>query len=470
MSELTSMSASQVIRLLDKREVALTEVVEAYLRRIEALNPAINAITDLQADRAREQARLAEEERRQEWEGGLQGIPITIKSSIAVEGFRHECGTPLRQGEIAKEDATLVAEVKRTGVIILGTTNVPEFLMAYETDNALYGRTNSPLNPDYTPGGSSGGDAAAVAAGFSAASFGSDAGGSIRVPAHFCGLYGFKATPGELSRTGHWPPVAGPSTLLAGVGPLARSAEDLERFYWAARGFIEKGFDASDASSIRREPEPYLGASGAFDLLSIGWFDHAWDTPVTAETRAAVRTAVAALKDRKFRVERVELQGLEQAPRTWRTLFGTCLKTLIKRSTPSDYRLHALAYDAMASDEEEAQTSYEDLLQTWVAQDQLRCRFREQLEKPQFLLCPVAAIPAFKHGERSWSIDGQTVGYPDAFVYSQVFNLLGAPAATVPVSKTADGRPIGVQVVGRPNTDEYVLQLARALSDALQGT
>ncbi len=464
MSEITRLGAAQLGRLVHRGELAPSEIVEAHLRRIEAVNPTLNAITDLQAERAREQASLADRARSSGNPlGPLHGVPLTIKSSIAAEGCRYECGTPLRQGEIAKRDASLVKRLKDAGAIILGTTNVPEFLMAYETDNDLYGRTNSPLDPALTPGGSSGGDAAAVAGGCSAGSFGSDAGGSVRVPAHFCGLYGLKPTPGAIPRTGHWPAVAGPSTTLAAVGPLARTAEDLDLFLE-----ITSGHDPMDISSLPPGLPP-APRSDELRTLKIGWFDHAWETPATAETRTAVRDAADALRERGFRVERVELHGLDQAPRTWWLLFGICLRTLIEASTPPDYRLHALSYDAMAAGDQEAATDYKDLLMAWVAQDQMRFRLHEQMCDYPILLGPVAAVPAFPHGQRLWSIDGQTVGYPDAFVYSQVFNLLGVPAATAPVGRSSDGLPIGVQITGRPNEDRTVTALARELEAAFSG-
>ena len=245
--------------------------------------------------------------------------------------------------------------------------------MAYETDNAIYGRTNSPFDVERTPGGSSGGDSAAVAAGCSAGSFGSDAGGSVRVPAHFCGLYGLKSTPGEIPRTGHWPAVAGPSTKLASVGPITKTAEDLDLFLE-----ITAGYDPSDISSVAREPPPPPTRED-LRTLRVGWFDHGWSTPVTEETRAAVRVAADSLQKEGFQVERVELRGLERAPEIWWLLFGIAIKTLIEGSLPDGYRLHPLSYHAMADDEDEMGTSYSDLLMGWVAQDQMRLRLHQQM-------------------------------------------------------------------------------------------
>ena len=464
MTEITALGAAHLGRLIARGELSSSEVVESFLDRIHEVNPAINAITDLKAETARRLALEADRSTRSGRSlGPLHGVPLTMKSSIAAAGCRYECGTGLRLGEVAKTDATLVARLKAAGAIILGTTNVPEFLMAYETDNAIYGRTNSPLDVNRTPGGSSGGDSAAVAAGCSAGSFGSDAGGSVRVPAHFCGLYGLKSTPGEIPRTGHWPAVAGPSTTLASVGPIAKTAEDLELFLE-----ITAGYDPGDISSVSRKPSP-PPTHDYLRTLRVGWFDHGWNTPVTEETRAAVRLAADSLRKAGFRVERVELRGLERAPEVWWLLFGIALKTLIEGSLPDGYRLHPLSYQAMAADEDEMGTGYRDLLMGWVAQDQMRFRLQRQMRDYPILLCPVAAMPAFRHGERSWSVGGETVTYPGLFVYSQVFNLLGVPAACAPVGESPEGMPIGVQIVGRPHEDRIVTALVRELENALGG-
>ncbi len=463
MCDITRLGAAELGRLTRSAELTAREVVDAHLKRAEEINPLTNAITDLQADRAREAAEAADHARIAGGDlGPLHGVPLTIKSSIATKGFLYECGSPLRHGQVAGTDATLVRRLKALGAIIIGTTNVPEFLMAYETDNAIHGRTKSPLDSEFTPGGSSGGCAAAVAGGCAAGSFGSDAGGSVRVPAHFCGLYGLKPTPGAIPRSGHWPGVAGPSTTLAAVGPIARNAEDLTLLLAATCGA-----DGEDISICHLVPDEQTAKAQIRDL-SVGWFDHAWDTPATPETRAAVREAASALRAQGFRVDRKELTGLEEAPRVWWEQFGICLKTLIESSVPRNHRLHPLSYEAMATEVEESAFDYQSLLSGWVTQDQLRHKLLEQMRDIPVLLCPVAAVPAFRHGQRAWSIDGERVGYPGAFVYSQVFNLLGVPAATVPVGVSADGMPIGVQIVGRPNEDWTVVSVASALESALR--
>lgn len=199
---ITSLSASHIAEQIRTRRISPLEVVEAHLTRIEKLKPKINAFAELDADRALEQAHLAEVAvMRKEELGPLHGVPISIKSSVSVAGMRWEVGTKLRERMTASTDAPLVLRLRNAGAIVLGTTNTPELLMAWETDNLLYGRTNNPWDLTRTAGGSSGGEAAAIACDCSAGGVGSDGGGSIRVPAHFCGICGLKPTPGDTFRS-----------------------------------------------------------------------------------------------------------------------------------------------------------------------------------------------------------------------------------------------------------------------------
>ena len=197
LSEITRQSAVKQLALLREGKISPLELAEEHIRAIERMNPRLNAIVDFDADRVREQARALTSERMAPSapRRPLFGLPVTVKSSIATAGLRCEIGSLLRKGEVAREDAVVVARLRRAGANILGTTNCPEFLMAYETDNRLYGQTKNPWDLEYTPGGSSGGEAAAIASGMSAAGLGSDSGGSVRTPAHFTGICALKPTP-----------------------------------------------------------------------------------------------------------------------------------------------------------------------------------------------------------------------------------------------------------------------------------
>jgi len=224
------LSAREIAGQIRCKAVSPVEVARVHLDRIERLNPKLNAFVDYKPEGVLIQAREAEKAilRRDKDElGRLHGVPLSIKSAIDVAGHRCEAGTRLRAGHIPAEDAPLVARLRAAGAVILGVTNTPELLMAWETDNLLYGRTNNPWNLTRTSGGSSGGEAAAIAAGLSAGGVGSDGGGSIRVPAHFCGICGLKPTPGRIPSTGHFPKSGGPFALIGVVGPMARTVEDV---------------------------------------------------------------------------------------------------------------------------------------------------------------------------------------------------------------------------------------------------
>ncbi len=223
MNEIVYSSLVEMANLVRTKRISPVELVEAHIARIERVNPRLNAFVHFSFDQAREEARAAEQAQRRSKgngaPGALHGVPITIKSSIDVAGFPCECGSRIRKANQPASDAPLVARLRAAGAIVLGNTNVPEFLMAYETDNALYGRTNNPWDLDRTPGGSSGGEAAAIAAGCSAGGVGSDGGGSIRIPAHYSGICGLKPTPGRIPSAGHFPGSAGP---FAQLGSSAR--------------------------------------------------------------------------------------------------------------------------------------------------------------------------------------------------------------------------------------------------------
>ncbi len=389
--------------------------------------------------------------------GPLHGVPASIKSSLDVAGMRCEAGTRLRAGLVATQDAPVVTRLKGAGAIVLGVTNAPEFLMAWETDNLLYGRTNNPWDLERTPGGSSGGEAAAIAAGMSAGGVGSDGGGSIRVPAHFSGICGLKPTPGRIPATGHFPVSAGPFALIGVVGPMARTVADLKALFE-----VIQGPDIGDTCAARvplRWP-----SEEETTKLRVGFFEDDGRTPVTPETRAAVRTAAEALRSAGLQVDRFQPEGLEETRQLWHRFFvvagGMLLRPLFKKN---DADLSPVLKQFLEwSDAEPAHTA-RTLLDAWIQRDLLRPRFFAQMQKYPILLCPAAAIPAFRHGERSWQVDGKTVQYLDAWSYTEFFNLLGNPAAVVPVGRSPEGLPIGVQIVGRPWEEEQVLAVAAVL-------
>lgn len=455
-NDLTSLSATEMAERIRRKQCSPLELLQAHLARIERLNPRLNAFVALRAEQVLEEARAAEAALGRTPSPPLLGVPVTIKSAIDVAGLRCETGMPLRAGTVAPSDAPLVARLKAAGALVLGNTNVAECLMAYETDNPLYGRTCNPWDLARTPGGSSGGEAAAIAAGCSAAGIGSDGGGSIRVPAHFCGLCGLKPTPGRIPWTGHVPPVTGPFALIGVVGPMARTVADLRALFEATAGL-----DWTDAAAV---PLPVRQVTREeAQRLRVGFFEDDGRIPVTPETRAAVRTAAEALARAGLAVAPFSPQGLEEARRLWGVFFAeACLLVLGPMMNGGERELPILKEYLLQNGAAPPVTA-QSFLQAQLDRDTVRAQFLAQMEEFPVFLCPVAAVPAFSHGERSWRIDGREVGYLDAMSYTQWFNLLGLPAAVVPVGRSPQGLPIGVQVVGRPFEDEIVLAVAREI-------
>ena len=455
MADLTFLAAATMAARVRAKEISPVELVEAHLQRIEQLNPRLNAFVQVDADAALGQARIAEAAVTSgETLGPLHGVPISIKSSIEVARLRCEAGTRLRAGHVAAQDAPLVARLRKAGAIILGTTNCAELLMAWETDNVLYGRTNNPWELSRTPGGSSGGEAAAIASGCSAGGVGSDGGGSIRVPAHFSGICGLKPTPGRIPATGHFPQSAGPFALTGVVGPMTRSVGDLKLLFEIMQG-PDDG-DPQAAPVPVRWPSPQ-----ELKKLRIGYFEDDGRIPVTAETRSAVRTAAEALRRAGFQVEAFRPQGLEEARQLWWKFFGVAGGMLLGPMLKGhEAEISPVLKEFCSWVAAEPAHTGQSLLDTWIKRDLLRMKIFAEMREFPVLLCPVAAIPAFRHGERSWQVEGKTVQYLDAWSYCEWFNLLGMPAAVVPVGQSAKGLPIGVQIAGLPWEEERVLSVA----------
>lgn len=453
--------ASTLAARIRRKEISPVEVARIHLDRIERLNPKLNAFVDYKPDLVLEQARAAESAvQRGDALGPLHGVPLSIKSSIDVAGHHCEAGTRLRAGYIAPSDAPLVARLRAAGAIILGVTNAPELLMAWETDNALYGRTNNPWDLTRTAGGSSGGEAAAIAAGLSAGGVGSDGGGSIREPAHFCGICGLKPTPGRIPSTGHFPKSGGPFALLGVVGPMARTIDDVQLLFEAVAG-ADDGDPCAAPVSVR------CIEAGALHAVKIGFFADDDRTPVTAETRSAVNRAASFLTETGFEVNSFRPDGLEEARQLWWKFFGIAGGMILGPMVRGhEKELSPIFREFFLWTSAEPLHSGDSLLLSWLARDEVRERFLRQMQQYPVLLCPTAAIPAFRHGERDWLVEGKTVKYLDAWSYSEWFNLLGFPAVVVPMGFSLEGLPIGVQIVGRPWEEELVLAVAARLEEA----
>ncbi len=443
--------------LLQSGAISSTELTGEYIREIERLDPVLHAFAHFDPESALNAARAADQEKKRRNPSSLLGLPMTVKSSIATAGYRCETGSVLNRGFVAREDAVVVERMKGAGAVILGTTNCPEFLMAYETDNSLYGRSSNPWNLEYSAGGSSGGESAAIATGLSAGGIGSDSGGSVRLPAHFTGICSLKPTPGRISGRGHVPPCVGPFSILGSVGPMARTMGDVSLLFRTLTGedFADPvGAPAAvrpvKAEDLRGKPIAVLEDDGL--------------VPVTAETREAVRSAARALEDRGFAVRSFQSDSLEAARELWWTFFMRCGRMLLEPGIAGrEEELSRTFRYFLEVTRREPLIGGEELLEAWTRWDSVRSTLLEELSPYSALITPVCSVPAFRHGEREWTIDGQAVEYFSAMRFTQWFNLLGAPAAVVPVSQSPEGLPIGVQIAGRAYRDEEVLSIAEML-------
>ena len=454
-------SAIELARLVRTRRVSPVELIDAYLARIDALNPVLNAYVGVDVEGARAAARTWGDRIVQEARGTshrLCGVPVSIKSSVSVAKLPFETGSRFRAGITGDADAPLVARLRAAGAIVLGVTNVAEQLMAWETDNALYGRTNNPWDLTRTPGGSSGGEAAAIAAGLSAGGVGSDGGGSIRVPAHFSGICGLKPTPGRVPATGHFPPCGGPFALTGVVGPMARTIDDV-----ALLLEVMAGADDGDPNG---HPVPLTRLTAQADLL-VGVFEDDGLVPVDADVRAAIRQATRWLQDAGVRVEPFRPDGLEEARELWWAIFGRASRLLLEPMVQGrESEVHSNLLQFLEWTRRDPPLTAAELLGVEVRRDMLKTRMLAQMARYPVLLCPVAPIPAFRHGEREWTVEGVTVHYLDAWRYAAWFNLLQNPAVSVPVSTTDAGLPVGVQVVARPWDELTALDVARVIEQA----
>ena len=455
MSDVLYRSAVEMLAMLRARKLSPLELAEEHIRQIKRLNPQLNALIDFDPDRVRRQAATLDLSAKEP--GALLGLPMSVKASIAVAGYKCETGSLLNQGHTPVADAIVVSRMKQAGAVVLGTTNCPEFLMAYETDNRLYGKTSNPWDLKRTPGGSSGGESAAIAAGLSACGLGSDGGGSVREPAHFTGICTLKPTPGRIPSEGHLPPCHGPFSLLGVIGPMARTIEDVSLLFRVLSGQAD-GDPSGAPVQLRQHSLQDLRQ------ITVGFFEDDGLAPVTAETREAVRSAVECLRREGFRVERFHPQALEEARQLWWKLFVRAGAMLIDRVTIGrEAMVSPILKDFLHIAHAEPPLSGEELLTAWEDCDRIRGRLLAEMRQFPVLVMPVCSVPAFHHGEREWKIEGQAVAYLDAMRYTQWFNLLGAPAAVVPIGRSQENLPIGVQVAGRPFEDEVVLGIAGVL-------
>ncbi len=450
----SDLDATGLAGLIAKRQISPVEVVRAFLERITTLNPRINAILTL-APTVEEEARRAEAAvLRGEAIGPLHGVPFTVKDSLDTAGVRTTRGSRLFMAHVPATDATVVARLKRAGAILLAKTNVPEFSFARETANLLIGRTVNPWNPDRTPGGSSGGEAAAIAARLSPLGLGSDVAVSIRGPAHYCGIVGLKATHGRIPLTGHWP-----ETLRRfwHVGPMARTVRDT-----ALALTILAGPDGCDGYATPFPPPVIPDADAACTGLRVGWLATEGFGPVSQDVASVVAHAAEALTTLGAEVATANIPGLfgRDCNALTMTLFraeaGSYFERLVRGREEALHATTRRFLDSPVPTLEEYTAALHDL-------EQLRDDVAVYFADHDVLLCPVSPVAAFPHDARQVLVEGMTLPARHVVRPTVPFNVTGSPALSLPFGWSHEGLPIGVQLVGRHGDEATLLRLAMAL-------
>ncbi len=456
----TEPSATQWLSKLAARELSAHELAEHYLERVQRADARLNAVVAIDPDRVLAEADEADASRRAGDARPLLGLPVTIKDSIDVAGMTCTGGSFARVGCVPTADATVVARLRGAGAIVLAKTNVPEYSSAYETDNALFGRTVNPLDPTRTPGGSSGGEGALAGADATPLGIGTDGGGSIRVPAHYCGVFGLRPTTGRVPDTGLWPRTrAGGYMDLFCVGPLARYVEDI-----ALTMPVISGPDGVDPFCV---PAP-LGDASLVDVagLRVGVFADDPRLSVTGGTLGALVRAARLLADAGADVFEVSAPWEEDPTE----LFFECVAADGGAQARTDLaaaggRHHVLMMELLA-----AVAARNPRASEWFAVQArvfaLRRAVRALASSVDVLLCPVVAGPAPLHGEPPGGLPRSSYGEYRAFDYVHLMALGGLPAASVPVGRE-DGLPVGVQVAAAPWREDLVLAAAAALEARL---
>jgi amidase len=476
MDELAFASATRLAADVRDRRVGCLELLDHFLARAERHNPALNAIVAWQIDGARDRARAADAAlaRGEVW-GPLHGVPMTVKESFNVTGLPTTWGNPLWKDNIATENAVVIERLLQAGAIIYGKTNVPLMLMDSQSFNDVYGTTNNPWDAARGPGGSSGGEGAALAAGLSALGAGSDIAGSLRNPAHYCGVYGHKPTWGLIPPRGHSPTGALTPTDISVVGPMARYAEDIDL---AMR--VLAGPDHLQLPAWRVDlPAPR--ARHLRDFRVAVWLSSPL-SEIDASVRDRIAAAVTAIQAAGASVDEEARAPLGDAEQ--HRLFMLLLRAATaSRMSDKDFA----AQKAIAAELDEGDTSFRAAVargatldhRAWgianEARTKLRYAWQEFFQRYDVLLTPVAATAAFLHDHnpdrdrRLIAVNGRQVPYGDQRFWAGVPSLSYLPATAAPVGLTAAGLPVGVQIIGAEGEDPTTIEFARLLAAEIGG-
>jgi amidase len=448
MDDIVFSTATTLAAAIREHHVSSNEALDAHLAQIARHNPRLNAVVTLDEEGARLRAREADEAlaRGEIW-GPLHGVPMTLKDGHSTAGMRTTSGYPPLSEYVPKEDGTVAARLKAAGAIIIGKTNVAPLLADIQTDNPIFGRTNNPWDIERTPGGSSGGAAAALATGMTPLEVGSDFAGSIRIPAHFCGLFGLKTTEHRVSMHGHIPDVPGEprSHHMWSIGPLARSVEDLTLAYRIIAGPDGHDPDVTPVSVGGRD----VPVARPYSPLRIAWAPTFPGVPVMDAIRDALYALASELDRLGARVE-------ERLPDI---NFGDLAKA--RQTLSNAVRL------AFRPEEDEPPVSLTDYFTALSKRDASTISWERFFDDWDVLLCPVAMTTAFTHRptDTPIEVDGKEVNYWRIVGHCAPFNFTGHPSVVIPVSIDVDGLPIGVQLVGRRWGEEGLLEIAALISE-----
>jgi len=451
MKQVLALSAVQQARLIREGEISSEELIKAHLERIAEVNPAINAAVEVLAERAMSEARSAPP-------GELHGVPFSIKDSIQLGGSVSTAGTLGRaKAAPASEDATVVARLRRAGAIPIARTNVPDLLFAFESDNLIFGATSNPYDLSRTSGGSSGGEAALIAACGSPVGLGSDAAGSVRLPAAFCGIAGIKPTSGRLPRTGHFPPAGGWIEALWQIGPMARRVEDL-----TAVMPLLVGSDGVDPTAVSMPWLDPLDAS--LRDLRVAFYTDNEIAATNADVAQVIRAAAHALLDVVLAVDEARPAGVENAYDLEMKLLGAdggdgLWQYLAAQGSTAAHPLLRGWLEKL----EPYRTDLAGFQKYWDEWDRYRASMLEIFGRYDVILCPAYTEVALPHGTST--LDANFRG----FSHTMAYNLAGWPAAVVRCGESASGLPIAVQVVAPPWREDVALAVAAALEEAFGG-
>jgi amidase len=434
---LNHLSLGEQAAAVRNRTASPLELVDAHIAELERTNPQINAFIQPLHGHARHQAQ-------QVLSGPLAGVPVTVKDSFDIHGLPTFCGSKLRLHHRADRDSVVVQRLRRAGAIILGKTNTPEFLMNYESDNLIVGRTNNPLDLTRTPGGSSGGESAAIAAYMSAGGIGSDGGGSVRWPAFCCRIVGLKPTPGRISMVGHFPVSSHPAGFMGVAGPMARTVADVRILF-----DVLKGYDPEDPFSAPVEVAP------ATARPRIGVWPQFYATPVQLACAGLVAKAATRLSEAGFVVDEFEPRGLERAPNLWAFLFSE-LSAPFLRDMIDGRRAdtHWTGVEMLDMVDGTPEPSGKRVVEILSARDAMRANVLRQMREFPVILTPGAGMEAFPHRSRRYPTPTKEIGLFEGTFPLTWANLLGLPALAV----------AGVQLVGAPYSDELLLDIGEALT------